>query len=100
MVRLKHECGKRTTVKSRQVLGDLSPLEFNSDGYAVVEDDAIASQLAGMHSALSIDREDTSAAPSSDVEESDESDDTGTCQEIKSDGEVCGRDLPCGYHSD
>ena len=23
-----------------------------------------------------------------------------TCQEVKNDGEVCGRDLPCPYHSD
>lgn len=23
-----------------------------------------------------------------------------TCQTVKSDGEVCGRDLPCPYHSD
>ena len=27
-------------------------------------------------------------------------DGTETCQAIKSDGEVCGRDLPCPYHSD
>jgi len=24
----------------------------------------------------------------------------GTCDEIKSDGDVCGRGLPCPYHSD
>jgi len=23
-----------------------------------------------------------------------------TCQAVKDDGEVCGRDLPCRYHSD
>lgn len=23
-----------------------------------------------------------------------------TCQVVKSDGEVCGRELPCGYHPD
>lgn len=28
-------------------------------------------------------------------------DDTvGTCQEVKTDGEVCGRELPCPYHSE
>lgn len=26
--------------------------------------------------------------------------DSGTCDVVKSDGEVCGRDLPCVYHSD
>jgi len=25
---------------------------------------------------------------------------TKTCDAIKSDGEVCGRELPCGYHSE
>ncbi|QLH80975.1 hypothetical protein [Halosimplex pelagicum] len=30
----------------------------------------------------------------------DEGDDAETCDEVKSDGEVCGRDLPCPYHSD
>jgi len=24
----------------------------------------------------------------------------GTCETIKSDGEVCGRDLPCSYHTE
>ena len=27
-------------------------------------------------------------------------DDAGTCQVEKADGEVCGRELPCAYHSD
>lgn len=26
--------------------------------------------------------------------------DADTCTEVKSDGEVCGRELPCSYHSD
>jgi len=26
--------------------------------------------------------------------------DTDTCQTVKSDGEVCGRELPCPYHSE
>lgn len=25
---------------------------------------------------------------------------SGTCEVVKSDGEVCGRDLPCPYHSE
>jgi hypothetical protein len=25
---------------------------------------------------------------------------TDTCDEVKSDGEVCGRELPCRYHTD
>lgn len=27
-------------------------------------------------------------------------DDSDTCQVVKTDGEVCGRELPCPYHSD
>jgi hypothetical protein len=26
--------------------------------------------------------------------------DSGTCDAVKSDGEVCGRELPCPYHGD
>lgn len=35
-----------------------------------------------------------------DEPESDDVDDAETCTEVKSDGEVCGRELPCPYHSD
>ena len=35
------------------------------------------------------------------VDDSDRvSDETGTCETVKSDGEVCGRELPCQYHSE
>lgn len=37
-------------------------------------------------------------APSTDEDGGDA--DAETCQEVKADGEVCGRDLPCPYHSD
>jgi len=30
----------------------------------------------------------------------DTTDDTETCQVVKSDGEVCGREKPCQYHSE
>jgi hypothetical protein len=32
------------------------------------------------------------------VEAGDDGDETETCTEVKSDGEVCGRDRPCPYH--
>ncbi|MFC4549385.1 MULTISPECIES: hypothetical protein [Halorussus] len=39
--------------------------------------------------------------PASDEEETTEGEDgSNTCDVVKSDGEVCGRDLPCAYHSD
>jgi hypothetical protein len=30
----------------------------------------------------------------------DDADPSGTCDVVKSDGEVCGRDRPCSYHDD
>ena len=33
-------------------------------------------------------------------EDSDAEPDSGTCDAVKTDGEVCGRELPCPYHSD
>jgi hypothetical protein len=27
-------------------------------------------------------------------------DETATCETVKTDGEVCGRELPCAYHSE
>jgi len=37
----------------------------------------------------------------SDVFEEDVSvDEVETCEEVKSDGEVCGREKPCPYHGD
>lgn len=39
--------------------------------------------------------------PSETPEENDgdeDADDADTCQVVKGDGEVCGRDLPCQYH--
>lgn len=40
------------------------------------------------------------AANDADAEELVVEADSGTCQVVKNDGEVCGRDLPCSYHSD
>lgn len=34
-----------------------------------------------------------------DVSEMAVGDDTETCDVVKQDGDVCGRDLPCPYHS-
>jgi len=31
--------------------------------------------------------------------DSDEDSNAETCQAVKTDGEVCGRELPCAYHS-
>ena len=33
-----------------------------------------------------------------DGDDGDDGDDPDTCEVVKSDGEVCGRELPCGYH--
>ncbi|OYR79333.1 hypothetical protein DJ84_18435 [Halorubrum ezzemoulense] len=45
---LKHESGEATELRNSQVLGDNSPLEFDEDGYAEV-DDQRGSMLLTMH---------------------------------------------------
>lgn len=37
---------------------------------------------------------------SSSSESSESADDADTCEVEKSDGEICGRELPCRYHSE
>lgn len=38
--------------------------------------------------------------PDDEDDEDVDGEDTETCDVVKSDGEVCGRELPCPYHSD
>lgn len=49
MVRLAHDSGEAVTVDSRQALGDESPLEFDEDGYAEVDDEEAAELCAALH---------------------------------------------------
>jgi hypothetical protein len=46
---LKNDSGESAEVRNQQVLGDDSPLEFDEDGYAYVEDSAVADKLLAMH---------------------------------------------------
>ncbi|WP_135827304.1 hypothetical protein [Halorussus halobius] len=46
---IKHESGEATELRNSQILGDQSPLEFDEDGYAFVEDPAVADKLLAMH---------------------------------------------------
>ncbi|WP_226041572.1 hypothetical protein [Natrinema sp. DC36] len=46
---LKHESGEATELRNSQILGDNSPLEFDEDGYAFVEDPTVADKLLAMH---------------------------------------------------
>jgi|GEM_PF-1468934 hypothetical protein len=46
---LKHESGGAGELRNSQILGDRSPLEFDEDGYAFVEDPAVADKLLAMH---------------------------------------------------
>ena len=45
---LKHESGEATELRNSQVLGDDSPLEFDEDGYAEVDDER-GRKLLTMH---------------------------------------------------
>lgn len=45
--------------------------------------------------------EEQNVGETSDGDDGDETaTDGGTCEVVKGDGEVCGRDLPCQYHSE
>lgn len=46
---LKHTSGDATELRNQQVLGDESPLEFDENGYAYVEDPEVARKLLAMH---------------------------------------------------
>ncbi|GAB3669547.1 hypothetical protein [Halopiger thermotolerans] len=46
---LKHESGEAGELHNSQILGDDSPLEFDEDGYAYVEDPTVADKLLAMH---------------------------------------------------
>ena len=59
-------------------------------------EDEVKSRLDRLEDVVS----DVKEIPSNVFEEDDSSsDEVETCEEVKSDGEVCGRPLPCPYHS-
>jgi hypothetical protein len=51
-----------------------------------------------------VDPEDLVVGDIDDTDDTDDADDADeqpdTCDTVKADGEVCGRELPCPYHSD
>ncbi|WP_042662568.1 hypothetical protein [Haloferax sp. ATB1] len=46
---LKHSSGGPVELRNSQILGKDSPLEFDEDGYAFVDDPMVASKLLAMH---------------------------------------------------
>jgi hypothetical protein len=82
---LEHDSGGAATLKNGQVLGDDSPLEFDADGRSEPVGGDVATTLATMHRHVTL---------------GERVDSTATCEAIKADGDVCGRELPCPYHSE
>lgn len=80
-----HDSGGSATLKNAQVLGDESPLSFDDEGRAGPLDDDLAAKVAAMDRHVTLGEQDRQPA---------------MCEVVKSDGEVCGRDLPCPYHSE
>lgn len=80
--------------------GRVEPLHFE-DGFADVDDEAQAAQIVARHQHIHHPRNHPDADVGSDEDDQgkDESAEPGTCDVIMSSGEICGRDLPCGYHS-
>lgn len=76
-------------IHAEQELGDESPLNL-IDGHAKIEDDDAADLLVRRRSNVYL----ASAHPDGDAAYFE------TCDVVKQDGEVCGRDLPCRYHSE
>lgn len=71
------------------------------DGYVIVETQTDADALINRYSNLELDLE-AGAERTGDLEratiETPDESEPDTCQEIKGNGEVCGRDRPCRYH--
>lgn len=68
MVRLAHDSGGAVDLKCRQVLGDDSPLAFDDDGYAWVDDDDVAERIAALHTHVTVEP----AAPAPDADDEDD----------------------------
>jgi hypothetical protein len=71
MVRLAHDSGGPATLKCGQVLGNESPLEFDEDGYAHVDDPEAAEQIAALHRHVDVEPAAQSPASSDDPAETD-----------------------------
>lgn len=69
-VRLAHDSGGPAVLKSAQVLGDDSPLEFDENGYAWVDDEEVAQKVAALHKHVTV--EPAVAEPTSDEVEDEE----------------------------
>lgn len=68
----------------------LSRLEEVVSGLTQVPDDAFEDS----------DSDSSSEDDEAESSEQDSSSQTETCEEVKSDGEVCGRERPCPYHDE
>lgn len=74
MAYIRHDSHDETTINNQQALGDESPIETDSDGYAEVSDDEAATRLAAMDSHVSVetpgdsDESEDEDGPSDDLE--------------------------------
>lgn len=113
--------GRVHKVWARGELGAESPLEFDEDGYALVEDDEAAEAFVRRRTGIEYgppdyfddtetddqdgeppeqEPDDADADEAAEAGDSETEDAAETCSAVKQDGEVCGRDLPCQYHSE
>lgn len=72
------------------------------DGYVIVDTQAEANELISEYSNLALDL-DAGVERSGGLERATIEDDGSvsrgeTCETVKTDGDVCGRELPCQYH--
>lgn len=69
------------------------------DSEGVIQGDPPAAALRALADAYGLTVADLRGAAEVDAD-ADSGQETDTCTVVKSDGEVCGRELPCQYHSD
>lgn len=82
--------------------GRVAQVREDSDGRYVGVPERYAEKVADFLGATveESDAEESDETDADDADDSEEETDAETCQTVKSDGDVCGRELPCAYHSD
>lgn len=76
--------------------GETVPVDRDGDGPATFTSDDVAAVRA-LAESYGVEVQTIAVGEDGDSAQSD-GDDSGTCTAVKSDGEVCGRELPCPYH--
>lgn len=93
--------GREQRIHKQDILGGESPLEFE-DGHALVENDEAADVLVRRVTPIEYGDQSYFDDEDEDGDAGENEGSSGTCEEVITsgdrEGEVCGRDRPCGFH--